>query len=81
MHITEERLFASDGKMLARTETPLITDLHEYITGLRSNVAQVLRKRYKASDGTHSQPACVIRLYDGRTLIVIMARGTPHDWP
>jgi len=72
--ITEERLFSVTGQMIARTTTPLITNLKDYRARLGSKVAGVSRHHY---DG---QPGLCFLLLDGRMLIALFSSTSfPQD--
>lgn len=64
--ITEERLFAPNGKHIATCTTPHTPDLAEYRHSLGHRIAQEFSHQYQG------QPGVCFRLVDGRTLIVLL---------
>jgi hypothetical protein len=69
--ITEERFFSPTGQMLARTKTPLVTDIRQYPRTLRSPIIGRSFHRYEGQRGI-----CFL-LQDGTIRIIIL--GQPAE--
>jgi hypothetical protein len=66
--ITEERLFSTTGQLVARTQTPQITNLRTYRQALGTRIGGMSFHRYDGKRGV-----CFL-LLDGRMLIVLLGR-------
>jgi hypothetical protein len=69
--ITEERYFSTTGQLIARTKTPMVTDIRQYPRTLRSPIIGRSFHRYDGQRGI-----CFL-LQDGTIRIIIL--GQPAE--